>query len=82
MAIASRLGPIDKDVSSSEDKKQDEKLEGKATSTIVVPFVEEGVRDALEEDSNDAPIVHFTIQKRKVRAYDSDDPDPIHVLPT
>lgn len=81
MDIASRLGPIDEEVSFSEDEEHDEKLEGEAASAIAVTFVGEGKSDALEEDSDDAPLVSFVIRKRKVRADDSNDLTPTLLLP-
>lgn len=63
MTIASHFGPIDEDVSSSKDEKQDEKLEGKVASTVAVMFVEEGESNASEEDSDDTPLVPLPLER-------------------
>lgn len=39
VAIASHLGPINEDVSSSKYEAQDEELEGKTATTVAIPFV-------------------------------------------
>lgn len=48
MVIASHIRPIDEEVSCSEDKAQDEELEGEAASTVIVPFIREGESDMPE----------------------------------
>lgn len=70
---------IDEDASSSEDEEQDEEPEAESASTVMVLFGGEGESDMLEEDFDDAPLVHFATQNWKVRADDSNNPTPIHV---
>lgn len=57
---------LPKDSSSSKGKEQEEALEGE-DQVSTVQQIGDDESDAQEEDVDDAPLVRFAIQKRKVK---------------